>query len=267
MKIPRWILCAVLAAACSLSLSAQQAPSGFHSVNCIKVKPGKSVEFHKWIADVMTKLAKSRVDSGAISTWYLLRAVMPAGESAQCDYLTVAMYPGAPPEPLNAEQIAEALKKAGVSMTADEYATRRDSLATLVSTNMFRNQIAVGKAAKGGYLSVNYMKTSIVDDWLKFEREVWKPIAEAMVNEGVESGWSVNLRALGLESDLPYQGVSVDVYPSWDAIFKDDPQFTDRIKKAHPDRDLTAIFQQVEKVRSMVKTELYAIDDMITSGK
>ena len=267
MNIPRSIQCAALAAACSLPLFPQQAPGGFHTVNCIKVRPEKSAEFHKWTAEVITKVAQSRVESGALSAWYLLRAVDPVGQSAECDYVTVLVYPGAPPEPLTGDRLSEVLKKAGLSITADEYMARRDSVARLVSTSMYRNVMGVGKANKGGYLAVNYMKTATIDDWLKLEKEVWKPVAEQMIKEGVESGWSVNLRARGLESDLPWQGVTVDVYPSWDAVFKDDPQFPDRFKKVHPDKDMNATFQQIGKARTMVRSELYAVDELLTSGK
>lgn len=267
MKIPRWIQCAALAAACSFILSAQQAPSGFHTVNCVKVKPEKSAEFHKWVSEAVTKLAQSRVESGAISTWYLLRAVEPAGESAQCDYLTVSVYPGAPPEPLAGEQLSAALKKAGLSITAAEYRAQRDAVATLVSTTMMVNEGSVGKANKGGYLVVNYMKTANLDGWLKLEKELWKPIAEEMVKDGATGGWSLNIRYLGLNSDLPWQGVTVDVFPSWDAVFKDDPKFADRVKKVHPDKDPNAMLEQFGKARTMVRSELYAVEDLITCCK
>lgn len=268
MKTPRVVLCATFAAAYAIALPAQQAPSGFHAVNCIKVNPQKSVEFRHWIADVTTKMAQSRVESGAVSEWYLLRAVIPMGASADCDYVTVTFYPGAPPEPLNAEQTGALLKKAGIAMSAEEFMARRDALATLKSADIYRNQAAVGKAEKGSYLSVNYMKAPNVDEWLKFEKETWKPIAEAMIKDGVLSGWSLNLRSLGLESDLPYQGVSVDVFPSWDALFKDDPQFIDRIKKVYPDKDLDSmLFQRVNKVRTMVRTELYVLEIKLTCCK
>jgi hypothetical protein len=267
MKIPRWIQCAALAAACSISLSAQQAPTGFHTVNCVKVKSEKSAEFHKWMADVVTKLAESRVESGSLSAWYLLRAIDPAGHDAECDYVTVSVYPGAPPEPLTGEKMTAALKKAGLPLTAEDYVARRDSVATLISTHMYINQISVGKANKGGYMAVNYMKTANLDGWLKLEKELWKPVAEEMVKDGVTSGWSLNIRALGLNSDLPYQGVTVDVYPNWDAVFKYDSKFVDRVKKVHPDKDLNAMLDQFGKARTMIKSELYSIDELITSSK
>ncbi len=267
MKGIRSLACAALATACCASLFAQQAPSGFHTVNCIKVKPEKSVEFRKWVGEVMQKYAHSRVDSGAVSTWYLLRALIPQGTSATCDYLSVSIYPGAPPEPLKAEEVGAALKKAGISMTADEYMTRRDSISTLVSTGVFRNVESLGSPQKGGYLSVSYMKAANLQDWLDMEQKFWKPIAEEMIKDGVQSGWSVNIQAFGQESQLPFQGVTVDAYPSWDAVWKDDPHFADRVKKVHPDADINAAFDKVEKARTMVRSELYAIEDIVTSGK
>ena len=249
MRVTRLLVCAAFAAALSASLLAQQAPSGFHTVNCLKIKTEKSGEFHKWVADVLQKYAQSRVDSGAVSAWYLLRSVIPQGASATCDYLTVSFYPGAPPEPLSPERMSEALKKAGVSMTAEEYVARRDSIATLISSQLFRNIDSVGSAQKGGYLSVAYMKTANLEDWLALEKKLWKPFAEQMAKDGVQSGWSLNIRAFGQDSELPYQGVTVDVFPNWDAVWKDDSQFVDRLKKVHPQRDPTAIFEQFTKAR------------------
>jgi hypothetical protein len=267
MKIPRFLACAAFAAAFSATLPAQQAPSGYHTVNCIKIKPEKSAEFRKWIPEVLQKFAQARVDSGAVTTWYLLRNVMPTGTVATCDYLTVSIYPGAPPEPLSPEQTAAVLKKAGVSMTAEEYMTRRDSMATLVSSSLFQNVESLGSASKGGYLSVAYMKTDNLNDWLEMERKVWKPVAEQMIKDGVESGWSVNIQAFGQDSELPYQGVTVDVYPSWDAVWKDDPQFLDRFKKVHPDTDFYPAYEKIKKIRTQIHEQLYAIDDRISAAK
>jgi hypothetical protein len=265
MKIARLLLCAAMAAALSFALVAQQAPTGFHTVNCIKVKSEKSAEFHKWITEVMQKVAKARVDSGAVSTWYLLRNVIPQGTTATCDYLTVSVYPGAPPEPLKPEEIQPALKKAGISLTAEEYLTRRDSLSSLVSSRLFQNVETLGSVNKGGYLSVAYMKTDNLEDWLEMEKKVWKPVAEQMIKDGAESGWSVNIQAFGQDSELPFQGVTVDVYPSWDAVWKDDPQFTERFKKVHPETDFYRAYEKILKIRTQINEELYAIDDLIRS--
>lgn len=50
MNIPRSFLSVAITAVFSATLLAQQAPSGFHTVSCVKIKPGKSAEFNKWQA-------------------------------------------------------------------------------------------------------------------------------------------------------------------------------------------------------------------------
>jgi hypothetical protein len=269
MKSLRSIAGAVLIAALSAALPAQQGPIGFHTVNCLKVKPDKMSEYRKWAAEEFHKYAQGRVDSGAVSTYYRLRAVMPAGSSAECDYVTVWVYPGVPPAPLGTEELGAALKKAGLNMSAQEFMDRRDAMSTLVSNSMFQNQFAVGQAKKGDYMEVSYMKATSVDAWLAFEKNVWKPLAEQLVKDGMQSGWSVNLQMMPFGTDVPYQGVAVDVYSSWEAVFKAqvDPAFNDRFKKVHPDMDPDKTFANMEKVRSQSWTRLFVVEDMISAAK
>ena len=118
MKFVRSILSVAVAAAFSVTCLAQQPATGYHTVACLKVKADKGSEFRKWAAEDLHKYAQSRLDAGFVTTWYLLRSVMPQGESAECDYLVVAMYPAAPPKPLGVEDLDAALKKAGIAMNS-----------------------------------------------------------------------------------------------------------------------------------------------------
>ena len=220
MNIPRSFLSVAIAAAFSATLLAQQAPSGFHGVACIKIQPGKSAEFHKWMATDGHAFQQARVDSGAITTWFLLHSVIPQGTSAECDYLSIALYPGAPPKPGGLDEIDALLKKAGLTMSAQEFVDHRSSLTELVSNDLFQNQISVGTMKKGDYFMVNYMKVSDIGDWLKLEKEVWQPMAESMVKAGVNSGWSVNELDLAGRRQPAVSGCNCgNVYPSWDAVF------------------------------------------------
>jgi hypothetical protein len=79
MKIPRLLACVALSATLSAPVVAQSATTGFHTVACIKVKPENAGEYRKWISEDVHKYAQSRVDAGAVSTWIVLRAVIPAG--------------------------------------------------------------------------------------------------------------------------------------------------------------------------------------------
>lgn len=269
VKFPRLFICVAIAAAFSINLTAQPSSTGFHSVACIKVKPENNAEFRKWAAGDVHKYAQSRVDSGALSSWIMLRSVAPAGQSATCDYVVVAMYPGIPPQPLGLEELDAALKKAGISMTAQQYVDRRAALSTLVSNNIFQTQDSVGAFKTGDYFVVNYMRVADenLDDYLAYEKKVWNPIAEAMAKDGTRSGWSLNLRVFPNGSEQPYQVVTVDVYPSWESIFKPDTQFPDRFRKVHPDMELGTTFEHYNKLRSQANVELYVVQDFIGAKK
>ena len=131
-------------------------------------------------------------------------------------------------------------------MSAQEFVDRRDSLTTLISDDLFQNRAVVGTMKAGNYFIVNYMKTSNVEDWIAFEKKVWTPVAEALVKDGKTAGWSLNVQVLPGGSDLKFQGVTVDIFPNWDAVFAQDPQFVERFKRVHPDMELGTTFQTFE---------------------
>ena len=266
MKVSRPFLTVALAVLFSTSLLAQTATSGYHSVACIKVKPENTSEFRKWAAGDVHKYTQSRVDSGAISTWYLLRAVFPQGTSAECDYVIVSMFPGVPPKPLDLDELGAVLKKAGLTMSAQEYIDKRSALTTLVSNEMFQNRAFAGMARKGDYFQVNYIKVANMEDFIAYEKKVWKPFAEAMAKDGVRTGWSLNTRVMPSGSETRFQAVTVDVFPTWEAMFADIP-FADTFKKVHPDMEIGATFEHYEKLRTIVITNRYQLEDVISSAK
>lgn len=270
MKIVRSLFSVAIAAAFSATLLAQQSPTGYHSVACIKVKPGQYDAFHKWAAGEGHKVAQAEVDSGELSTGLLLRSVIPTGGSAECDYLAVAEYPGLPPKPDGMSNLSAALKKAGLTISAQEYVDRRSALTTLVSDNMFQNVASVGTGKKGDYFLVNYMKLadpSDMDAYIAYEKKVWQPLAEQMAKDGGRSGWSLNVQVLPRGSDLAYDAVTVDVYPTWDAVFQPDTQFAELFKKVHPDMDLGTTMETYGRMRTIVTTELYSVEDVVTPAK
>lgn len=84
------------------------------------------------------------------------------------------------------------------------------------------------------------------------------------MKDGRRTGWSLNVQVLPGGTDLKFQGVTVDVYPRWDDVFKDDPQSSERFKRVHPDRELGATFEQFQKLRTLVSVQLFTAIDALT---
>ena len=88
-----------------------------------------------------------------------------------------------------------------------------------------------------------------------------------MVQAGATSGWSLNVQVLPGGADLPFQAVTVDVYPSWDAVFAESPHFAENFKKAHPDMEIGTTMEKLDQLRTIVSRTLFTVDDMVTSAK
>jgi hypothetical protein len=269
MKGLRMLASAVVLTALSFPLFSQpnSPTTGYHNVQCYKIKPDKGLEFRKWAEGDLHKYAQGLVDSGRLSSWTLVRAVTPAGSASSCDYFMVAFYPGLPPEPLGVTDLGPLLKKAGLTMTAEEWIGRRDSMSSLVSTSLWQNYVAVRSMQKGDYIIVNEAKAPDVDEWVAYEKKAWQPIAEQLDKEGLTRGWSVNVLVLPQRgSENRINGVTVDVYPSWDAVIKlmIDPEFENRWRKIHPDMEIGTTFEHYDKLRNNLTANVFKVDDMIS---
>ena len=265
---------AVLATVCGMGFAQQPAPRPFYLVNCVKVKPDKDAEFGKWAADSLHKFAQARVDSGLLTTWLLIRAVLPQGSQNECDYQVVAFYPGIPAKPLESGEMDALMKKAGVAMTAEQYSQGRNAVSQLATAAMFQMVVNTGSVQKGDYLSLNYLKLKDpamqnYQKWIDMETKAWKPMSEFLIKQGITRGWSVDVRAIPDGAALGFDGLTVDVFPSWEAYFglQNDPKFPEYWKKVHPDMDINATFDEYEKYRTVVREELWVVEDIIGAAK
>jgi hypothetical protein len=256
----RLLLGAALAAALSAPLLAQEAPTGFHTINCVKVRDGKSAEFRAWVEGPVQKVAQSGVDSGRIAGWLALHTQIPQGSDAQCDWALVTFYKGLPNEPLSADGVTDILHKAGVAMTAKEYYEKRDAISYLVYNNITQYQALVGQAKKGGYLVFNSITAPDAEACVSYEKKVWQPLAEEMLKDGSRSGWAINQQVFPNGNKDRTAVSTVDLFPSWDAVMKQGDGFVARWKKVHPDMELGTTFEQFQKLCSIDNTVLYKVE-------
>jgi hypothetical protein len=259
---------AALAATLSASLVAQQAPVGYHSISCVRVKPGKSADFRALLNGDYHKVEQARVDSGAISTFIALRTVIPAGTDAGCDYVLVSFYSGLPTEPLGDDAMSAVLQKAGVSSTLPEWRDRLSAVAELVSNNITQYQVLVGGSKKGDYLVFNSMKATDADQCVALQKRLWQPFAEQGVKDGAQDGWAVNIQVMPRGDKDPSLVSSVDIFPTWNSMFTYfGPDFIARWKKVHPEMTTDDAFSEIDKACTIEHTVLYKVEDQVNATK
>ena len=262
----RQLYCLALSAAAfaMVSFGQQAPPTGFHAVACLKVKPGKDAEFKRWALESNHKVQQANLESSRISQWMLASAVMPQGTSAVCDYVSISVFPGLPPAPQSTEELGVALKKASLTMSAQEYIDKRSSLVELVTYEMWQTRLLVGAMHKGDYLFVNRMKVQKVDDWISNEKKVWQPMAEQWIKDGSLAGWILVLPVLPGGTGLKYQAMTVDVFPNWQAAMKYPDNVPETFKKAHPGKDFDHALEYLT-MRDLAVQELWKVEDLVAA--
>jgi hypothetical protein len=264
MKAFKCLVRLALLGALVFPLHSQQpaAPATYQLINYIRVPQANRVEFEQLVKETSIKTAETRVKDGEIVSWTLLRAVMPAGAEARSDYLISTIFPGAPSEPLDRSGTEALLKKAGVTTSVTDYYARRDKLSSLVSTEVWRTVLRIGNLKKGHYLQINQMKAADREAYLAFERDAWGPVAEALVGDGQLSGWMVSERELPGGTDQPNNFYTVDMFPTWAAMFK--PwSLEERFTKAHPGKNIDDVLGEPTKLRTLSKRELWVVVERV----
>jgi hypothetical protein len=247
----------------STAFGQAQAPPLFARDNCVKVRDGKGAEYRAHLENVTLKLARYRVESGQAVSFALTQAVSPAGRSARCDYHIVYTYAGFPPEPSVGEQNAADMKKAGIDMTYAAMAAKRDELSFLVGTDTWRWRERVGRSAKGAYARMNYDKIhqGMQQEWLRMEGSGWKQLAEAASTE-LGTAWRTATLVMPGGEDLPYNAMTIDVFPNWAAFAAGIPS-REIWNKVHPESDISAFLARVGEIRDRPRVDVVRIVEFI----
>lgn len=258
LKIHRLIWGAALIAALTGTLAAQQAPTSFQRIACVKVKHGQSANFTKLLNGDGSRLEQALVNSGATAGWLVLRTEIPAGRDADCDYVFVTFYKGLPPAPLSENEFAAALKSAGIAASPEEFLAERDAAGYLVHNSIMETVAQVGRAKKGDYLVVNSMSAPDRVEAIAYENRMWKPLAESLVKSGAEDGWVMNEQVF--PSGVKDAGLStVDIFPSWDAWVHSRQQYGEQWKTVHPNTDIVGAIDRFGKLDPIEHTVLYKV--------
>lgn len=268
MSVPRIVLGAALVMALSMPLVAQQQKTtSYYEVACVKVNQGQGVAFHEFFNGTGYKLEQELANSGRVQSGLMLQTVLPQGTEAKCDYVFVTFSNGLPPEQLSTEEMSTALHNAGIKMTPEEYYTQRGEVATLVNSNISQSVAMVGEAKKGDYLVLNQMDAPDIGACLALEKKVWQPLAEEMVKAGDSDGWATQVQIFPWGAKDEAGVSSVDIYPSWNAVFKQRESIGNGWKKVHPDMDISSTLDQFEKVCPIEHTVLYKVVGLVAPKK
>ena len=256
---------AALAVALSVTLVAQQAPTGYHQDYCAKVKPGRGAAFDAVLNGDAHKLAQADIDSGRISGWIVLQAVEPQGKEAHCDIVAVLFFPGVPPEPRAPAAITAFMQKT-IGKTPAEYIGELQANSTLVSSDISQQVAMVGEAKKGDYVSILSIHATNPAAWMNDETTLIEPVMKQLLQDGANSGWATNRQIYPLGDEVT-NITSANIYPTFGKAVAGSEAFAEAWKKVHPDMKGGEMRDAFAKAGRVEYTALYRIEDIIFPPK
>jgi hypothetical protein len=89
----------------------------------------------------------------------------------------------------------------------------------------------------------------------------WKPVAESFSKE-LGTAWVVFTLAMPGGTGLPYNGLTVDIFPSWEALGKGVPARA-TWNKVHPEMDFAAYGTQMANIAERPRIDTVRLVEVI----
>lgn len=247
--------------------SLAQEPNVYVIVELMKVEQGNEEMYLDIEQNIWKKIHQERVNNGTIMGWILYR-VKFTGENDEYNYATATVFD-------NRSNIEDPFKgidpqKILPDIDADEAMSKTVESRKLVKSQLIRRLDFAYPANSAGpppfkFIHVNYMKVKPASGYPYIARTVWKPVLQEYVNQGTRAAWTLwqTVYPRGFAED--YQYIAVDYFSEWSQIGTSN--FNEAFKKVHPGKNSNELMKESRESRTLVKTELWELVDMVMRGQ
>jgi len=230
------------------SVRAQADSTMYLAVDCMK---STSPDYGNVEREIWKPMHQELVDQGKKLSWALFS--VEYGSRAECDYYTVNRYMGAAALDSRYDDLESIFKKVHPEANIGEAFARTDASRKVVWTQLYA--VVGGIPPKSfKYVHVNRMLAADGEAYVKQEMTMFKPVHEALIADSVTTGWLVYRLISPVGSAMGYNFGTVDFADHAGPI-----PFGWYVKKAHPDVDRQAFFEQVQKAREHVLGETWRL--------
>jgi len=117
------------------------------------------------------------------------------------------------------------------------------------------------KSAK--YIEVDYMKASPGKDadYLKVEQEMWKPLHQERIKQGLVRSWSLYGLQFPSGTAEKYDYVTVNAFDQFSQLENPYANFGKTLTTVHPGVKADDLFDRTEKTRNLVRSEVWVLID------
>lgn len=245
-------------------LKAQSPPKPVYlSVLYVKVSPGMGTTYHEMLEAYTKKVNENHLKAGRIIGWYTHDVLMPTGSSAAYDMTVVTVSNDLGFLIEDTIGYRAWLKQTLPSVNEQTMETIMNSFAaarTIVKREIYSFLDGINTSTNPSkYVQVDFMKTTSgkAAEYVKAEREMFKPIHADFVKQGKKDDW-------GLYSlDMPYSEAGEYDYLTAN-FFSNTAQmssgnYAETFKKIFPKLDINAVWNNMNGLRKIARSEIWKL--------
>lgn len=257
-----FLLAAFSFIASAQTTKAQVDQNVFVSVIYWKVAEGHGRAFEKIMKENIRPAHQLRKQDDKIYAWRLYY-VHDTGAADEYNYVSASYYNSWEKSEPN-ENFLEIVKKANPKEDATAILSKIRSFASIERKGFYRRADFVQpKTTNFKYLILNFMKVKegMTAQYLKAEQQEWKPLHQALVDDGSRVAWTFWQLLLPGGSKTSHDYITVDAYSSYSQIYFE--SYENAFKKIYAGKDMQAMFDRTDKLRDNVRTELWEMIDTL----
>lgn len=260
-RIGLLLVLAVAGASASAQSSAPLAPmsqAAFARVTYHRVAPGSEAEFERFMREAWRPIFQTQRQAGRAANWILYRVHL-TGSNDEYNYASVSYHDTW--AKTEAAASWSAIVRDSNPITAKVMITRTRELGPIVRQALYGriDYVARPTPQPFRYAVLDFMKVKdgMVDDYLKVERDDWKPLHQVLTKEGNRVGWVLWDYMIPGGTGSPYDYVTTMLFADYASIKSAND--AEAYKKAHPNGDLAASVARTRKSRDVVRTEIWEV--------
>jgi len=228
-----------LALGLALSSRAQAPATVYAVVDYMKVPKDKAADYVE-VEGLWKKIHEKRLEKGIIEAWYFYQVENAQRDSRDYQYVTVTVFDSFAKleNPFPAEVFSSAYSPEDLQKHMKKTGESRD----LIRSEVWHLESAAMKAPDSSndrpYITVDYMQPTPGKNaqYQELETKIFQKLQQERINRKIMDGWFFLSRTFPGGSEVPYEYITVNVYPGADKV---STWPDDLLKSVFPDEDIT----------------------------
>ncbi len=229
--------------------SAQDAEPTYLVIDCMKSTSSQYADIE---TDIWKPMHQEMVNQGKKVSWGFYWVLY--GDRSACDYYTVNTVTASQLNSMDGT-MRDVFEKVHPGKDFDKMMAETAAAREMGRTELWQ-MIDVIQPEDFTYVQVNQMSADDESAYVEMEREVYKPVHEAMVEDGTTAGWGLYRLVSPHGSAVGYNFGTADFLHTLGSV-----EWDSWLRKVHPDRDPDEIGAQLDDARDFLKGDVWLLMD------